>query len=116
MKFYVQCLGMILMILLAGCSVARPVNRDASAIGALPPKSRIVVYPDSGKHYKMRFEEIRNDTLFGYTSERNVRQPRARIDSMFVVRNNPGRTIALALVSLFVADAAVLLLWLSSGP
>lgn len=116
MKPFPKSIGTVAMILLAGCSVSLPIKRDASAIGALAPDSRITVYPDSGRYYEMRFEEIRNDTLFGNTTERNVRQPRARIDSLFVVRNDPGRTLAFVLASLLVADAALVLLWLSSGP
>jgi len=107
---------MMLMILLAGCSVSRPVHRETPDIGALPPESRIRVYADSGKLYEMRFEEIRNDTLFGYTSVRNVRLPRARIDSLFLVQSDPVRSLGLVLASLLVADVAIVALWLTSGP
>jgi hypothetical protein len=96
------------LLLLAGCAVVRPVPREASAIAGFRPGTRLLVYPDSGVPFRMRFEEIRNDTLFGTAPERNVRMPRSRIDSLFVVQASRRRTKGLVFGGAGAAAAAIM--------
>lgn len=95
------------LILLAGCTVTRPLPREAPAIAGLRPGTRLLVHPDSGRAFRMRFEEIRNDTLFGTAPERNVRMPRARIDSLCEVRTSRRRTKGLISGTAGAAAAAI---------
>jgi hypothetical protein len=96
------------LLLLAGCSVSRPVPREASALARLGPDCRLLVYPDTGRAFQMRYQEIRNDTLFGTTPDRNVRIPRARIDSLFELRPARRRTKGLIFAVAAAAGTAVL--------
>lgn len=98
------------ILLLAGCAVTLPVPRETSAIAGLRPGSKLLVYPDSGRSFPMRYQEIRNDTLFGYTPDRNVRLPTARLDSLFVLRVSHGRTAAAIIAGISAAVVASLAL------
>jgi hypothetical protein len=96
------------LLLFAGCAVVRPVPREALAIADLRPGRGILVYPDTGRSFQMRYEEIRNDTLFGTTPQRNVRIPLARIDSLFELQPSRGRTTGAIFAFAGVAAGAIM--------
>ena len=96
-------------------SETRPLP-PGTALSGLHAGTRLEVTPDSGRAYVMTFEEVRRDTLLGYTSERNVRQPLARVRDVQIRDRSEGNTMALVLIGVAALATLDLVLYAIQGP
>lgn len=99
-------------LILGACTSMRPLPVGSDVAG-IPIGSVLRVTPVSGEPYRMTLDEIRNDTLFGYTEFRNVRVSLADIRKLDIRKVEVGKTLWVTLVpaGLLVTAAGAAFIW-----
>lgn len=92
-------LAAILALGLSACSAVHPHPLSPGPAAGLRAGSRLIITPLRGEPFDMKLDEVRNDTLFGFTRARNVRVPLSEVRSVSVRKFAVGRTLGLAIPS-----------------
>jgi hypothetical protein len=80
-------------LVLGACTTTRPYPTAPEKVARLEAGTRLAVVPVSGAAFSMMLDEVRNDTLLGYTSERNVKVPLSGVRDLSIKKVSASRTL-----------------------